>query len=264
MSKCLSLAGKSVWGRSVLHRPGEQVVGPPQSVILRAEGESAWSHLWASQPVVQTLGRSWQGLLWSGPEDVSTSFWGSPPFPPPPVCSPLRGAAALTLIPWGKQLLSWAQGLSPWGRGVFRAMTRVVPVRVLCTEVTCRDPTLVSVSVKSIPDPQSLSQAGTPEAWGSPMISGWGECVVCAGNMVGRCVHYCGWEEMAFRRWRRSLHGHRPEGGDGVSSALRETGKGRNLVWVQTWNRSYEGKKWCGLFSFFFFNINVVLCVNFL
>ena len=126
-----------------------------------------------------------------------------------------------------------------------------VPVRVLCTEVTCRDPTLVSVSVKSVPDAQSLSQAGTP---GTPMISGWGECVVCARSMAGRCVHYCGWDEMAFRRWRHSLHGPRPEAGDGVSTAApREPGKGRNLVWVPTWNRSYEGKKSCCLFRCFFF-----------
>ena len=39
-------------------------------------------------------GNSWQGLLGSGPEGVPTSFQGSPPFPPPPVCSPLRAAAA--------------------------------------------------------------------------------------------------------------------------------------------------------------------------
>ena len=45
-----------------------------------------------------------------------------------------------------------------------------VLVRVLDTEVTCRDPTLVSVS-ESVLDPQSLSQAGTPGAWGAPVIS---------------------------------------------------------------------------------------------
>ena len=45
VSKCLSLAGTSVWGRSVLQGTGEQVVGPSQLVMLRAERESAWSRL---------------------------------------------------------------------------------------------------------------------------------------------------------------------------------------------------------------------------
>ena len=140
----MSLVVKSAWDRSVFLWPREQVASPSGSVMLRAEGKSAWSHLGASQPRIQTLGSSWQGLLGSGPEAVSTSFHASPPFPPPLACSPLRGAAALTLIPWGKKLLSWTQGLSPRGRGVFRAMTRVVPVRVLCTEVTCRVPPLIT------------------------------------------------------------------------------------------------------------------------
>ena len=157
VSKCLSLAGTSVWGRSVLQGTGEQVVGPSQLVMLRAERESAWSHLWASQPAVQTLGSSRQGLLGSGPEGVSTSFQGSPPFPPPPVCSPLRGAAALIPIPWGKQLLSWAQGLSPWGRGVFRAMTCVGPSEGSGHRSHVQGPHPGECECESVLDPQSLS-----------------------------------------------------------------------------------------------------------
>ena len=243
MSKCLSLAGTSVWGRSVLQGTGEQVVDPSQLMMLRAEWESPWSHLWASQPAVQTLGSSWQGLLGSRPEGVPTSFQGSPPFPAPSVCSPLRGAAAHTPIPWGKQLLSWAQGLSPWGRGVFRAMSCAGPSEGSGHRSHVQGPHPGECECESVLDPQSLSQAGTPGAWGAPVISVWGECMVCAGSIAGRCVHYCGWDAMAFRRWRRSLHGHRPEGGDGVSRAApRESGEERHLVWAQTWNRSDDGK----------------------
>ena len=241
MSKCLSLAGTSVWGRSVLQGTGEQVVGPSQLVMLRAERESAWSRLWASQPAVQTLGSSRQGPLGSGPEGVPTSFQGSPPFPPSPVCSPLRGATALIPIPRRKQLLSWAQGLSPWGRGMFRAMSCAGPSEGSGHRSHMQGPPPWWVWVWICPRPTVTEPGWDPR--GNPVISGWGEYVVCARSIAGRCVHYCGWDAMVFRRWRHSLHGHRPEGGDGVSRAApRQSGEERHLVWVQTWNRSDEGK----------------------
>ena len=104
-----------------------------------------------------------------------------------------------------------------------------VPVRVLCTEVMCRVRSLHTdeCECEIHPRPRATEPGWDPRRRGDPLWSageesvwfvleaGWGGVSITEDEMRWPC-----------RRWRCFLHGHRPEGGDGISTAApQETRK---------------------------------------
>ena len=97
-----------------------------------------------------------------------------------------------------------AAQLSPQGRGVFRNVMYSSHWRLCAQKSHSGSPvsTVVSVSVKSVPDPWPLSQDGTPGAWGTPMSVG--EESVWFVLEGGRTGVFISMDEMGWpcRRWR--------------------------------------------------------------
>ena len=140
-----------------------------------------------------------------------------------------------------------AAQLSPHGRGVFRSVHVQFPLKVLCTEVTFRVPSLCTGECECEICPTLMATAWMgPQDPGGPPMSVGEESVwfVLKGGRAGVPI------TMAEMRWpagdgAASFHDRRPEGGEGVSMAAPwGTVEEGNLAWMQIWKSSYEGKKW--------------------